>query len=94
MVKGEKPKYRAFIVREGDAGLKDENDKPIDAEKKNGATFINLGGFWKKEEEGKFSGAFKPSVKLVQPEGAPVKYLSLSELTIKNGEFVNLTLVE
>lgn len=92
MVKGEKPKYRAFIVREGDAGLKDENGKPIITVS---PTFINLGAFWAKDEEGKFSGAFKPSVTIpAEKEGEKATYLELSELTIKSGEFVNLMLVK
>jgi len=91
MAKGEKPAYRAFLVREGDAGLKDEKGKPIKTES---PTFINLGGFWRKNDEGKYSGAFKPSIAIPSKvEGEKPTYVELSELTIKNGEFINLTLV-
>lgn len=92
MAKGEKPKYRAFIVREGDAGLKDENGKSIITVS---PTFINLGAYWAKNEEGKYSGAFKPSVTIPSKvAGEKPTYLELSELTIKSGEFVNLMLVK
>lgn len=71
---GKRPDFRAFLVEQG----KTETDK---------ATFINICGFWSKDE-GKFSGKVQLSA---SKDGVRTP---LDKLTLKNGQFVNLHVVK